>query len=186
MCLRLQLDSPFFSLPTFLLISYFRSLLISRRPHLYICLSLGNINTSTDCAPFPCLMAANFVGLQIEAVPAIPHPLACHFRTRLFGTSFFWGRWDWKTDQHGEATGGETRVLPGKCTVNYWYLAFRLLLPMENDYTVEDPVFGKLYEHQVPKLATIPNKRRWDETTSAAQLILGPFPFFMPFRFGHA
>ncbi|CCD70187.1 uncharacterized protein CELE_F28F9.2 [Caenorhabditis elegans] len=35
-----------------------------------------------------------------------------------------------------------------------------LLLPIENDYTVEDPVFGKLYEHQVPKMATIPKKRR--------------------------
>uniref|UniRef100_A0A1I7T2B5 Transmembrane protein n=1 Tax=Caenorhabditis tropicalis TaxID=1561998 RepID=A0A1I7T2B5_9PELO len=35
-----------------------------------------------------------------------------------------------------------------------------LLLPIENDYTVEDPVFGKLYEDQVPKLATIPKKRR--------------------------
>ncbi|EGT33968.1 hypothetical protein CAEBREN_16803 [Caenorhabditis brenneri] len=34
-----------------------------------------------------------------------------------------------------------------------------LLLPIENDYTVEDPVFGKLYEDQVPKMATIPNKR---------------------------
>uniref|UniRef100_A0A8R1DLB5 Uncharacterized protein n=1 Tax=Caenorhabditis japonica TaxID=281687 RepID=A0A8R1DLB5_CAEJA len=35
-----------------------------------------------------------------------------------------------------------------------------LLLPIENDYTVEDPVFGNLYEHQVPKLATISTKRR--------------------------
>ncbi|CAI2351009.1 unnamed protein product [Caenorhabditis sp. 36 PRJEB53466] len=35
-----------------------------------------------------------------------------------------------------------------------------LLLPIANDYTVEDPVFGKLYEDQTPKLATIPKKRR--------------------------